>query len=174
MNFYTYMWLRDDGTPYYIGKGVGNRAYENKSHIPKCPIDKSKILIQTFETEQDAFSAETFLIAYYGRKDKNTGCLRNQTDGGEGCTGYTHNATSLRKMSAVHTGKKISKKQRLEHSARMTGAGNPLFGKHRIPEGKWLLNLQTNWLGKKHSEETKKIMSVSAKKRWNDMCIVRK
>jgi hypothetical protein len=79
MTFYTYLWLREDGTPYYVGKGKGNRAIRKGS-----PTDLDRVLIQEFPCEADAFSAEKFLIAYYGRKDNGTGILRNLTDGGEG------------------------------------------------------------------------------------------
>jgi len=85
--FYTYLWLRDDGTPYYVGKGTGRRAYTSWAHGVHKPADKHKILVQEFPTEQDAFAAEIFLIAYYGRLDLGTGCLRNLTAGGEGFSG---------------------------------------------------------------------------------------
>lgn len=81
--FYTYLWLRDDGTPYYVGKGKGNRAYVGNRHKVPVPIDKSRILIQEYPSESDAFATEIFLISYYGRKDVGTGVLRNLTDGGD-------------------------------------------------------------------------------------------
>ena len=88
--FYTYLWLRENGTPYYVGKGSylkrateGHKVGKSIRRAPK----KDFILIQEFETEVDAFFAEKFLIACYGRKDCGTGILRNQTDGGEGATG---------------------------------------------------------------------------------------
>jgi hypothetical protein len=81
--FYTYLWLREDGTPYYVGKGKGNRAFIGNRHKVPVPPDRSRILIQEFPSEKDALSAEMFLIAYYGRKDVGTGCLRNLTPGGE-------------------------------------------------------------------------------------------
>lgn len=80
--FYTYTWLRKDGTPYYIGKGTKNRATVScEGHRPPCVDD---IIIQEHQSETDAFEAEKFLIAYYGRKDLGTGLLRNLTDGGDG------------------------------------------------------------------------------------------
>jgi len=84
--FYTYMWLRENGIPYYVGKGKSNRAFEGHivgNHILQAP-PKEQIIIQEFDSEYDAFVAEKFLIQYFGRKDKKTGCLRNLTDGGQG------------------------------------------------------------------------------------------
>ena len=151
--FYTYLWLREDGTPYYAGKGIGNRAFVNRHHIPHCPVDKTRILIQEFPSEVDALAAEQFLISYYGREDLGMGCLRNQTDGGEGSTGYKHTAESLRKMSSTHKDKTISPTQRAEHSKKMIGAGNPMFGKKRIISPEWREKLEKN-------------LVLAHKKRW--------
>ncbi len=90
--YYIYAYLRLDGTPYYIGKGRGKRAY--KPHIRKrsrrigLPSpDRIKIL-DYFEKEEDAFNEEMRLIKHYGRKDKGNGILRNLTWGGEGGSQY--------------------------------------------------------------------------------------
>ena len=80
--FYTYLWLREDGTPYYVGKGTGRRAFTKHYHR-QCPPPKGRTVIYPAESEADAFETEIALIWYYGRKDLGTGCLRNLTDGGE-------------------------------------------------------------------------------------------
>ena len=109
MNFYTYLWLREDGTPYYAGKGVRDRAFvhrERKGVRP--PEDLTRILIQEFPSEEAAFEAEKFLIAYYGRKDLGTGCLRNYTNGGEGLSGFRHSENSKKQTSRALLGRVIS------------------------------------------------------------------
>jgi hypothetical protein len=100
--FYTYLWLRSDGTPYYVGKGTRKRAYETGDHGVKCPKELSRILVQEFPSELDAFETERFFISYYGRKDLGTGCLRNRTEGGEGVSGLKFSAESRKKLSESH------------------------------------------------------------------------
>jgi hypothetical protein len=80
--FYTYLWLREDRTPYYVGKGKGNRGFTSKQHRLKCP-PKDRIIIQGWPSEELAFEAEKALIKYYGRIDLGTGCLSNLTEGGD-------------------------------------------------------------------------------------------
>lgn len=91
--YYTYAYLRKDGTPYYIGKGRGNRAYKKHWRSKTrggyfSPPEKDKILILKRNlTEEEAFKHEKYMISVFGRKDNGTGILRNLTDGGEGMSG---------------------------------------------------------------------------------------
>jgi hypothetical protein len=85
--YYTYAYLREDGTPYYIGKGEGNRAYKKQHNCP-VPKDRNRIIfLKQNLCEEEALRHETYLIAVLGRKDLGTGILRNLTDGGEGVSG---------------------------------------------------------------------------------------
>jgi hypothetical protein len=85
--FYTYAYLREDKTPYYIGKGKNYRAYYKKKNEIKPPRDKSRIIfLKNNLTEEEAFKHEIYMIAVFGRKDLGTGILYNRTDGGEGAT----------------------------------------------------------------------------------------
>ena len=55
MKFYTYLWLREDGTPYYVGKGSADRAYV-KHRVGNAP-PRERIIVQEFDSEQTAFEA---------------------------------------------------------------------------------------------------------------------
>jgi len=86
--FYTYAYLRENKTPYYIGKGSGKRIYQNTGRTCKKPKDKSKIIfLKKNLTEQEAFKHEIYMISVFGRKDLRTGILHNRTNGGEGVSG---------------------------------------------------------------------------------------
>jgi len=83
--YYVYVYLRVDGTPYYIGKGQGKRAWTKGKGEVYPPVDKSLVKIIAHKLwENEAFALEEKLILQYGRKDLGTGILRNQSNGGEG------------------------------------------------------------------------------------------
>ena len=104
--FYTYAYLREDGTPYYIGKGKGKRAYDRKRHNAYVPSKNRILFLKKNLTEEEAFKHEKYMIAVFGRKDLATGILYNLTDGGDGPSGYVHSEESRKQMGDKRRGKK--------------------------------------------------------------------
>ena len=155
--FYTYAYLREDKTPYYIGKGKGNRAYKKHRKGIGVPKDKSRIIfLKQNLTEEEAFRHEIYMIAVFGRKDLGTGILHNLTDGGDGASGWVPSEETKRKQSEVKKGNTYMLGKTLSEETR-----------RKMSEIR---------KGKTHSEETKRKQSevkkgkTKGKKWWNDGC----
>jgi hypothetical protein len=115
-NFYVYAYLHEDGTPYYIGKGKGRRAYLN-GRIPPKPLHDERIkIIKDNLEESEAFDLEKLLISQYGRKDLGTGILQNRTEGGEGVSGRIATPEAIQKRVLKNTGKKRTDEQKVRMS----------------------------------------------------------
>ena len=170
MNYYVYAYLRENGTPYYIGKGKGRRT--TAKHTINPPVDKSRIVfLETNLTEIGAFALERRYIKWYGRKDNNTGILRNMTDGGEGSSGRIASVTSRNKSSKSNLetwgkeetliGYKESMKDIWANGNRNKKIANSVSGSNNARFGKPATNKDVP-----HSLETRRNMKFTkAKKR---------
>lgn len=88
LEYYIYAYLREDLTPYYIGKGKDDRAWYEDGHRIHLPRDRNLIIIlEQNLTNIGSLALERRYIRWYGRKDLGTGILRNMTDGGDGADG---------------------------------------------------------------------------------------
>lgn len=176
MGFYVYAYLRGEqsksiahgkpGTPYYIGKGKGYRAWRSHDTV-KLPKDTSNNIIIIAEgLEEDvAFKIESLHIKLWGRKDNNTGILHNQTNGGEGLAGRTHSEETKRKMSLKAKARPPwTDEQKKRHSDARKGAGNPMFGRKDSPEmrlkkSQRMKGDKNPQYGKRNTDEYKQAMS---------------
>ena len=189
MHYYTYAYLREDKTPYYIGKGNGNRIYSKQKYI-KPPKDKSRIIyLKQNLTEEEAFRHEIYMIDVFGRKDLGTGILHNRTNGGEGTSGWVPSEETRkriseanknpseetrRKKSDANKGKTLSE----EHKRKIgeVGKGKIISEEHKKKLSEAQKGEKNHNYGKTASEESRKKMSDAHKGRkwWNDGCGNRK
>lgn len=144
--YYVYQYLREDGTPYYIGKGSKNRAYSHCRTVPR-PKDTNLIkFIATNLEESEAYKLEEELIQKYGRLNNGTGILRNLTDGGSG-------SSNVKNKIPWNKGKK----QSVEHNQKIS---NALKGKIKNDDHKRKISESKKgnpgtWIGKTHSDDSK-------------------
>lgn len=107
--YYTYSHSAPNGKIFYIGKGVDDRAFSfsDRSHQWKRAVKQSggvsiKILAY-WETEQEAFEHEKFLIACF---DDLEYAIVNKTKGGKGVFGYKQSEELKQHKSKLMTGLK--------------------------------------------------------------------
>ena len=193
--YYTYAWLREDMTPYYVGKGIANRAYRphrrGDTYMSPPPRDRVLFLKKNL-TEFDAYKHENYIITILGLKSEG-GILINMSYGGEGSSGRKTSEYCIQRTKEVNTGKILTeehKKKVAEQVSQRRWWNNSEVDKHTIecPGDGWVLGRlftkkcekyktkefaeksRKNNLGKVVSDETKKKQSEIRKGRkwWNN------
>ena len=103
---FVYCYLREDGTPYYVGL-AGNSRRPTQRHRQhgkgvQIPADRARIrVMRSGLSREKACEWEKFYIARYGCKFNETGNLHNRTTGGdEGFIGGKHSEETRLEMWA--------------------------------------------------------------------------
>lgn len=161
MKYYVYAYLRHDGSPYYIGKGSRNRAWDKGKHEIGKPTNIERIvIIERHLTLTGSLAIERRLIRWYGRKDLGTGILRNQTNGGDGGKGAEKgnklSDATKKKISQSRIGKRREpmteeSKRRLSESMKGKNIGKERTEEQRVAQS----SKQKGITRKPHTEKTK-------------------
>lgn len=112
---YVYVLCRDNGTPFYVGKGVQQRCFHHESEARNTDRLTHKLNLlramhrrgeavgycieSSYLAEEDAHARERHLIALFGRHDQRRGPLTNQTDSGEGASNPSEESRERRRQS---------------------------------------------------------------------------
>lgn len=132
--FCVYTHAKPDGSIFYVGKGSLRRAKhiqrKNNPHhshvVAKYGRENIQIDWIICESEEDALAKEMEAIQYLRSVGHN---LVNITLGGDGVTGLRHSLTTKARISAGTKGQKKPESMKRKLSARVSGKGNPMYGR---------------------------------------------
>ena len=172
--YYTYAYLREDKTPYYIGRGKHHSGckYQRMSAKHACiiPPQERRIVLKDNLSREQAIKHEEYLIDLYGLVSDGTGILRNYVRDSRGGSyeGRKLSEETKQKMS-------LAMKKRWESGLYDTdeyrnkisesNRKNPRVKQHSEESKEKQRKAST---GRLQSEETKKKRSESIKKWWDD------
>lgn len=130
----------DNNKIFYIGIGYKHRSEDknNRNKYWNNIVNKSEYSVEILRENlswEEACELEIFLISLYGRKDLNTGCLCNLTDGGEGSYGRKISEETRKKLGKGKENNKwwVGRKHKKESKEKIRkfrqGRENPLVQK---------------------------------------------
>ena len=179
--FYTYSHSKPNGSIFYIGKGVGDRAWQKDNRNPHWhrTVDKYGYKVEVlakWDKEEDAFEHEKFLI--YCFKDMGIK-LVNLTNGGEGSAGYrwtneqkanfdisgdknpmfgkTHSMETKKKIADKAKGRSVTEQAKAKISAKLK---NRVFSESHIEKMRLAGKGNKNGIGNKGNRKKCKIDGV--------------
>jgi len=191
--FYVYCYYEpgivpEHGSPFYVGKGHGRRAYTHLSGCQRqrregygslfyrklrkmlsCGIQPEIEIVMDMLTEDEAFAFERELIRCIGRRNLGKGPLCNLTDGGDGASGHVVSEEVRQRIREKHLGKTLSCEHRQRIGDAIRGREVSEETRRRIGDcrrgkkhsKKTRQRLSQHFYGKKHSAETRAKMSAA-------------
>ena len=177
-HYYTYMLVDPrNGLPFYVGKGQRRRCFahihqartttKNNRKLNKIrKIESLGLSVEVRKVEENvtddmAIEFECLLIQECRAKGIN---LTNETDGGEGSSGYKHTAEAIEKIRATQLGvaKPESQKEKLRE---YTKENNPMYrpevvakttGENHWNYGKPARNKGTHWTDEQRKAQSER------------------